>query len=130
MTASEKTKQWNKTNMARKKANDKAWREANPERKRDYERIWYNKNPHKKRIARAKYKAIHLKSTPKWLSKDHLILIEMYYKLAVYMTEVTGIKWEVDHIIPLQGQNVSGLHVPWNLRVITKAENASKCNKL
>ena len=67
---------------------------------------------------------------PKWLTKDHYKLIEMKYQLARYLTEVTGIKWEVDHIIPLQGKNVFGLHVPWNLRVITESENSRKSNKI
>ena len=46
------------------------------------------------------------------------------------MSETTGERYVVDHIVPLQGETVSGLHVPWNLRVITQVENLAKSNKL
>lgn len=76
-----------------------------------------------------KRQAAKLKATPCWLTKVHLELMQMMYKKAAYLTEVTGIKWTVDHIIPLNGKNVRGLHVPWNLRVIPGSENFSKgCN--
>jgi 5-methylcytosine-specific restriction endonuclease McrA len=46
------------------------------------------------------------------------------------MSQTTGERYVVDHIIPLQGEAVCGLHVPWNLRVITQEENLAKSNKL
>lgn len=77
-----------------------------------------------------KRQANKLNATPPWLTKDHLILMEMEYQKALYLTKVTGIKWHVDHIIPLQAKNVRGLHVPWNLRVIPAVENESRGNKI
>jgi len=72
----------------------------------------------------AKYRAKKLKATPKWLTNEHYLIIEQIYKKA----KVLGL--EVDHIIPLQGSNVCGLHVPWNLQLLTREENAAKSNKI
>ncbi len=73
----------------------------------------------------AKRRSAKLKRTPKWADLE---LIKMYYKRADYLTRCTGIQWSVDHIIPLQGVNISGLHVANNLRVITHSENSAKRN--
>lgn len=72
--------------------------------------------------------AAKLNRTPKWLTETDWNAIESLYLEAVRRTETEGIRYEVDHIIPLQGKLVSGLHVPTNLRVIPKSENAAKRN--
>ena len=69
-------------------------------------------------------------ATPKWLTKDHKRAIRQLYIDAMTVTRVTGEPYVVDHIIPLLGTTVSGLHVPWNLRVITREENLAKSNQL
>jgi hypothetical protein len=70
-----------------------------------------------------------LQRTPAWLNEDDLWMIEQAYELAQFRYQLTGVLWQVDHIVPLQGVLVSGLHVPHNLRVITAYENRSKSNK-
>ena len=69
---------------------------------------------------------------PKWLSKDHKKEIKLLYDKSWEMTHSIddGEVYQVDHIIPLQGKEVCGLHVPWNLRIITREENIKKRNSL
>ena len=69
-------------------------------------------------------------ATPKWLSDAQTMEIRLKYRLAIELSRATGIRHAVDHEIPLQGEDVCGLHVPWNLRVITQEENLKKSNKL
>ncbi|WDH24416.1 HNH endonuclease signature motif containing protein [Pseudomonas chlororaphis] len=72
----------------------------------------------------AQQRKLALKSaTPSWVDCD---AIKALYVEAKQRTVATGIKHEVDHIIPIQGKRVCGLHVPWNLRVVTKAANIRK----
>lgn len=67
--------------------------------------------------------------TPKWLTEDDFWLIKETYELAALRTKLFGFSWHVDHVIPLQGKTVTGLHVPTNLQVIPGKENISKKNK-
>jgi hypothetical protein len=69
-------------------------------------------------------------ATPPWLTRRQKTEIRQLYQIAITMTKTTGEQYVVDHIIPLSGESVCGLHVPWNLRVITQEENLAKSNKL
>jgi 5-methylcytosine-specific restriction endonuclease McrA len=65
-------------------------------------------------------------SQPSWADVDR---IREVYALTATKTRITGIKHHVDHIIPLNGKHVCGLHVHENLQILTKEENLSKGNK-
>ena len=71
-----------------------------------------------------------MQRTPPWLTKDHETLIAQFYEEARRLSDLSGVNVQVDHIVPLQGETVSGLHVPWNLILITQSENARKHNKV
>lgn len=85
-------------------------------------------NPGVMNAKTAKYLAGKKQRTPEWLSKEQLEQILLFYKEAARLTKVLNVPHEVDHIVPLQGRNVSGLHVPWNLQILTDIENQKKTN--
>lgn len=68
-------------------------------------------------------------ATPSWLTAEHKKQIRDKYLLAIAMTKETGVPYVVDHMVPLHGETVCGLHVPWNLKVMTREENLAKSNK-
>jgi hypothetical protein len=71
----------------------------------------------------------HREATPKWLTPAERLQMRDLYVQARKLTELTRERYVVDHIVPLRGEAVCGLHVPWNLRVITQDENLKKSNK-
>jgi hypothetical protein len=68
------------------------------------------------------------RATPPWLTEEHRAQLRGMYIESAKTTEDTGVRHEVDHIVPLKHSKVCGLHVPWNLRVIPAEENARKYN--
>jgi len=82
----------------------------------------------KRKAKKAKRRCTKLQRTPKWLTTEELILIKALYDQATNKTKETGVLWHVDHIIPLRGVDVSGLHVLSNLKVIPAKENMQKGN--
>ena len=119
-------KRWEKRNpeLAKQKAviATKKHREANPD-------AWkknYVENKPRYAANRAKRRAVQKSATPSWLTAIHKAQIQEMYEIALARDVQTGVKHHVDHIVPIMGENVSGMHVPWNLRVITAKENLSK----
>lgn len=86
--------------------------------------------PHKANARTALRRARILKATPVWVDKEHRQMISNLYHYAKFMQITTNQIYHVDHIVPLRGKNVCGLHVFNNLRVVTASENLSKTNRL
>lgn len=107
----------------------RAWQDRNRQHVNHYNNEWRKSNPEKHAERQAKRRADKLSATPPWLEGHHKAHIKRTYALAKMMEEITGDKYHVDHIIPLKGKNVCGLHIPSNLQVIPEQTNLKKSNK-
>ncbi len=107
----------------------KKWRKKNKEKQKAYVKAWKEKNKDALVRHANKRRASRIKRTPGWLSEDDWWMIEEIYELAEKRSQATKIRWVVDHIVPLQGKTVSGLHTPSNLQIISYLDNACKSNK-
>ena len=118
-------KAWNEANTERIRKASKAWYEANTERVSETGKVWRLANPDKVAAKMAKRRAAKLQATPAWA--NDFILAEAY-ELSQLRTKVTGVAHHVDHIVPLSGKTVCGLHCEFNVRVIPGKENLRKSN--
>jgi len=89
-------------------------------------RRYLTKNPGLRRSWAVKRRAAEIKATPSWANSA---AIESIYAEAARLTRETGIIHHVDHIYPLRGRTVSGLHVEHNLQILKATENLKKSNK-
>ena len=89
---------------------------------------WKKANAGRVIASTTKRKARVKQRTPMWLDSVDYFEIECVYMYCNALRKI-GLNYEVDHIIPLLGKKVSGLHVPGNLQVIHKKDNSSKANK-
>jgi hypothetical protein len=133
-------KQYNQTEIAReakRKYYEKnrnaviARAQARPlSEKRRWQKAWKDRNQLWVRADTKARRRKHRLATPKWLTRRQKGEIRQLYQIAMTMTQTTGEQYVVDHIVPLRSEFVCGLHVPWNLRVITREENLIKSNQL
>lgn len=123
-----KAKEWRDANKAKQETAIKDWRERNSDRLAETYRDWASRNKDKVNAKWMKREASKKHRTPSWLTEDELWMIEQAYDIATKRTAIIGMSFHVDHIVPLQGKTVSGLHVPWNLQVIPAKLNQQKSN--
>jgi hypothetical protein len=97
---------------------------------REYRDNWKKNNVVQVRADTKARRRKHRQATPPWLTRKQKSEIRQLYQIAITMTKTTGEQYVVDHIIPLRSDIACGLHVPWNLRVMTQEENLKKSNKL
>lgn len=100
------------------------------EEKRRLRKEWHERNPDLRNAQTSLRKRRHREATPPWITLEQKKQMRGLYLEAQGFTKITGERYVVDHIVPLLSEEVCGLHVPWNLRVITQEENLKKSNKV
>lgn len=136
----EKKRKYNAKTSEHRKQYMKKWHEKNADAQSKYRAKYYEENKkyfvdyrqlNKAKInARTRKRQLSLmQRTPAWLDEVDFFEMECIYVYCGAIRAI-GLQYEVDHIVPLQGKTVSGLHVPSNLQVIHRTENRSKSNKM
>lgn len=124
----EKVKSYNaKQDKHANRIRSQQYRDANRLKVRAANALYRLQNPHKRAAKEANRRASRGKATPKWANR---FFMEEAYDLAQRRTLATGIKWNVDHIVPICSKIVCGLHTHTNIRVIPETLNSSKGNRV
>ena len=124
----ENKKRYYEENKAEIRAKQNKYREENREMFAKMNRQWRKNNPERARLNDVRCRYRRYRAIPSWLTDEQQQQINEIYKECKKMTMQTGIEHHVDHIIPIHGKSVSGLHVPENLQILTASENCSKKN--
>jgi hypothetical protein len=143
----EKQKIYRAKNLEARKAYDKIYHEKTKDAQKAYmdeyapvyraknKEVLAEKNRHylqtpkgkeNNRAKENKRRAAIAQRTPSWATEIDLWIMDEIYQLSALRTQLTGVEWNVDHILPLQGKEISGLHIPSNLQVITAKEHRAK----
>jgi len=104
------------------------WGKRNPDKVKASQLRRNRENPARRNLWTANYRQAKIQRMPAWLNSGHMLEMESIYAYCSALRNV-GLDYHVDHIVPLRGDEVSGLHAPWNLQVIPGVENMSKGNR-
>jgi hypothetical protein len=116
---------WKADNPARLQEYERRVWQDNKEKGRERYRDWAKKNRAKLAAKAGLRRALQDRATPAWVDK---LALEKIYEDCQALTKATGVLYHVDHIVPLKNFLVCGLHVPWNLQLLTASENSRKRN--
>lgn len=116
--------------ILRRRKNSASWREINREKARENVRASRARHPERHANYQAMRRSKKNQATPKWLTPIQLAQLQEFYEISSAISMQTGILHHVDHICPLNGEFVKGLHVPWNLQILPASENIRKSNSL
>jgi hypothetical protein len=118
-------------------------RDENPERSREITKAYRTRNREKELLRYTRYNKTHPEvraahsakrrayrknATPVWLTEEQKQNMACMYALAKKFERLCNVEYHVDHIVPLAGKGICGLHVPWNLQILEAKLNFSKGN--
>jgi hypothetical protein len=141
MNKQEYDRQYYLKNKEKRKKQIKEWEENNKDKRKEYHKKWHLKNKDRRNKAartRAKNnrevwnerwafrKALKLQATPSWADLEK---IKIVYEKDKWLESLTGLKYHVDHVIPLVNDNVCGLHCWSNLQILEASLNIGKGNR-
>lgn len=129
-TTKQAKRDWYCANKTKERARAKKYQRDNKQTISKQQREYRQENKDKFNFHAASRRALKAKATPKWLTEDHKQQIANFYSLAKELSWLSESPLEVDHIVPIKGKNVVGLHVPWNLQILPKTMNQQKGTKL
>lgn len=118
---------WVDRNREKINAQSRVKRLRNLEKSKAAFRNWAKRNHHATAAQAAYRRAFVKNATPAWV--DRAVIKEIYLASS-HISDISGIPHEVDHIYPLIHDKFSGLHVPWNLQILTASANRSKGNRI
>jgi len=127
----ERSAEWRRANPTKAQEHWDRWHAQRPEARKEARREWQSRNLAYGSKASTDRRAQAMRAIPAWAESEFesLVAVEAY-SLAQLRTQIVGIKYHVDHVVPLRGKTVCGLHCAANLQVIPAVVNQSKSNRL
>jgi hypothetical protein len=125
-----KREEWALKNPEKIKAYKQVYQEKNKTEQAERIRTWRRNNPEKVLADFHKRRASKIQATPVWYGEFDAFVMHEALRLARLRQSITGVKWHIDHMIPLQSKEASGFHCASNIQVIPECMNVSKANRM